>query len=150
MLNAVHRGNFAQLSDEEKCELVRSLGRISCAMAGSVSRLSVGVSRDALICHACDDEDHHVDSGSNLPSTDVEKLWKIFTHLLPRLSRTSSVRITTMTALGRTLTHASSCDQMQLASSVFGEFCLHSLRSSVRELRVVTGYDCFLHGWIRN
>ncbi|KAH1276803.1 hypothetical protein KXW65_000501 [Aspergillus fumigatus] len=45
-----------------------------------------------------------------------------------------------MDALRRLLVHAppESC-YLQLKSSVFGDFCLHSLRSSIRELRIVTG-----------
>lgn len=134
--------SFTGLSDDEKCELLSSVGRISCAVAGALSnRLSVGASKDMLLCHVCDHEDHRTDFGFSGQLHDFDHLWSAFSYMLPRLTRAPSVRITAMAALRRTLVHAPSSSQMQLASSDFGEFCLHSLRSSIRELRIVTGYE---------
>jgi serine/threonine-protein kinase ATR len=69
-----------------------------------------------------------------------EDLWKILNFVLPRLSRTPGPRIAAMVALRRILMHSPNLTHMHLSSSASGEFCLHSLRSSIRELRVATGY----------
>ena len=139
--------SFTGLSDGEKCELLSSVGRIPCAMAESLSTKSaVGVSNGVLLCHVCDHEDYTADAGLRGQLNGLESLWKAFSHILPKLARAPSVRITAMAALRRILVHAPGSSQMQLASSDFGEFCLHSLRSSVRELRIVTGYGfCIIY-----
>ncbi|KAM0088094.1 serine/threonine-protein kinase M1 [Aspergillus fumigatus] len=82
---------------------------------------------------------------------DVHELCEIFTFILPRLTRASSLRVTAMDALRRLLVHAppESC-YLQLKSSVFGDFCLHSLRSSIRELRIVTGNFVVILEWLRS
>lgn len=49
-----------------------------------------------------------------------------------------------MVALKRALVHSPSSHQMQLSSSTPGEFCIHSLRSSIRELRLATGYVVYI------
>lgn len=141
ILNLAQRQSFTGLSDDKKCELLSSVGRIPCAMAESLSsRSSAAVSKGVLVCDVCDHEDYRADSGSRGRLNGLDSLWKAFSYMLPRLTRAPSVRITAMAALRRILVHAPSPSQMQLASSDFGEFCLHSLRSSVRELRIVTGY----------
>lgn len=111
-------------------------------MAGSLSKRSpVDVSAEMLLCRVCDHEDYGKVSSSFPQLNSLDSLWKIFVHILPRLNRDPNDRITAMAALRRSLVHGPSSYQMQLASSEFGEFCLHSLRSSIRELRVATGYE---------
>lgn len=138
------RESFIGLSDDGKCEFLCSLGRISCAMAGTLSKRSSGGSKDMLLCHVCDSEGSSAGTDFNGQVNGLGSLWKTFALILPELTRVSSVRITAMASLRRTLMHAPSSGQMQLASSDFGEFCLQSLRSSIRELRIVTGYGLFL------
>ncbi|KAE8374326.1 protein kinase [Aspergillus bertholletiae] len=127
---------FARLDEQRKCDLLSTLGKIPCAMAGEVEQLSGIASNDALICHVCDSE-NGVRSSKECPN--IEELCKILAYIIPRLTRTTSLRIAAMVTLRRTLLHTSDSTYSQLASSVFGEFCLHSLRSSVRELRIITG-----------
>ncbi|KAF7586889.1 serine/threonine-protein kinase M1 [Aspergillus hancockii] len=130
---------FLSLNEQQKCEFLSTLSKVPCAMAGSLARLSGIASNGALLCHVCDYEyrGHNVGSDKDCPSIDA--LCKILAYIIPRLTRTSSLRIMAMTTLKRTLLHTSNSTHSQLTSSVFGEFCLHSLRSSIRELRVVTG-----------
>ncbi|KAL2005952.1 hypothetical protein VTN00DRAFT_10445 [Thermoascus crustaceus] len=60
--------------------------------------------------------------------------------ILPKLTRASAPRIASIVALRGILVHEPDCSQLRLTSSVFGERCLHSLWSSVRELRTVAGH----------
>lgn len=106
-------------------------------MAGEVEHLTGIAPNGALLCHVCDGE-NGVRSSRECPN--IEELCKILAYIIPRLPRTTSLRIAAIVTLRRTLLHTSNSTYSQLASSVFGEFCLHSLRSSVRELRIVTGY----------
>ncbi|OJJ33117.1 hypothetical protein ASPWEDRAFT_174541 [Aspergillus wentii DTO 134E9] len=132
--------SFAGLPEQEKYEVMVALGRIPCAMTKNWSKRPPGiVSKDLIVCQACDYEDHGDETKSNRQRADVDELWNIFQNILPHLTRSPSIRITAMIALKRALVHASKSSQVRLASSVFGEFCLHSLRSSNRELRIVTG-----------
>lgn len=96
--------------------------------------------RETLFCKECDleqqkkGETHESDKGA------FGELWAIFNFILPKLTRTPGPRIAAMVTLRRILMHSPNLDQMHLSSSTSGEFCLHSLRSSIRELRVATGY----------
>lgn len=117
-------------------------------MAGDLFEWPVGiVSKDVPLCQSCDDEDsNNVSVQCQNPS--FGELWDIFTYILTKLTRAPNLRITVMIALGRTLVHAPNSNQMQLISSDFREFFLHSLRSSMRELRIVTGYTPNRSVWI--
>jgi serine/threonine-protein kinase ATR len=112
-------------------------------MAGRLTGLTGIVSNGTLLCHVCDCEQREHDVDSNRECTGIDDLCKILAYIIPRLTRTPSLRITAMTTLKRTMLHAPNSTYSQLISSVFGEFCLQSLRSSIRELRVVTGYGLY-------
>ncbi|KAL4803894.1 hypothetical protein BDV18DRAFT_166188 [Aspergillus unguis] len=137
--------SFSALAEQEKNEFIDTLGRLPCAIAGSLRTAMQGASMAEQSCQACDDErqgstqSHEQISGS-------DDLCHILAFIIPKISRSSSVRVTTMTTLKRILMHTSSLRHLQLSSSVFGDFLLSSLRSSVRELRVVAGNSviCFV------
>lgn len=129
-----------ELDESKKCEVLDALGRIACAMSGGLFTWPANVvSKDTLFCRSCDSDDlNHGSMPCQHP--DFGELWGIFTYVLTKITRAPGPRITAMVALRRALVHAPSSNQMQLISSEFREFFLHSLRSSMRELRIVTGY----------
>jgi len=130
-----------ELAEQEKCEVLNLLGITACSMAGNRFTRPVGaITKDIPLCQACDSEDFKDNSVPQWRCPDFDELWHIFAYILPNITRAPGLRITAMIALRRALVHAPNSSQMQLVSSVFGEFCLHSLRSSMRELRVITGY----------
>lgn len=136
------RDSFSGMLEYSKCDFLANLGRISCAFAGSLRQRPYGgeSGTEMLFCYICDYEDSKDDISTGIPCPGYDTLRQILVSILPHLTRASSSRVAAMVALRRLLLHDSNSNQMQLASSVFGEFCLNSLRSSVRELRVVTGY----------
>ncbi|BDD54998.1 hypothetical protein MAP00_000557 [Monascus purpureus] len=141
-LGAAVSDSFAGLSEEDKCKILETLGRISCAIAGGLSRRPSGITTDAeMLCNVCDNEDYENNAPSNMQRSSYDSLREALTVILSQLTRASSPRVAAMVALRRLLMHDSTSNQMQLASSVFGEFCLNSLRSSIRELRLVTGHS---------
>lgn len=136
-----HRSSFESLAESHKSEILERLGKISCAATNNlVQKPSEIGTRETLFCHACDGD--NLQSGM-LPGKEMphfEELWSMFNFILPKLTRTPGPRIAAMVALKRILMHSPGSNQMHLSSSTAGEFCLHSLRSSNRELRVATGY----------
>lgn len=115
------------------------MGKIPCALTGNlVSKPSEVIVRDTFFCQTCDgDQQQHT---SEKDPDGFEILWEMMNSLLPKLTRAPGPRIAAMVSMRRILMHSSSLKQMHLSSSAPGEFCLHSLRSSIRELRVATGY----------
>lgn len=136
-----HRNKYEGASEPERAQFLQTLGKLSCAVAGTLVRKPSGlITRDAFFCQRCDSDQHEMDHPSEKEMTDYEDLWNILNFILPRLSRTPSPRIAAMVALRRILMHSPNLNHMHLSSSSSGEFCLHSIRSSIRELRVATGY----------
>lgn len=136
----IRSGNFTEIPEQLQCELLGLLGNISCAMAGGLSKKSHLGSKDVYICSVCDVDPPELDSRSNWRCSGTDELYKILAHIIPRLTRAPRLRISSMITLRRILAHSSGSLDLRLSSSFFGEFCLHSLRSSIRELRVATGY----------
>lgn len=123
-----------------KTEILDVLGKISCVAAGRLLKKSSElIVRDTLICQICDVEQLAHDYSVSGECPDFEDIWSLFNFILPKLTRTAGPRISAMVALRRILTHAPNSSQMHISASTAGEFCLHSLRSSVRELRIATG-----------
>ncbi|KAL4888524.1 UVSB PI-3 kinase [Aspergillus ambiguus] len=131
---------FTELPEHVKSEALQLMSKIPCALVRGSTTEDGAKTKDAVYCQRCDDEKHGHTLGSDLPSSAVDELCISLACIIPKLTRTHSLRINAMIALGRSLMHAPTSDHLHLASSVFGEFCLHSLRSSVRELRIVTGH----------
>ncbi|KAJ5791400.1 uncharacterized protein N7518_008411 [Penicillium psychrosexuale] len=136
------QASYEELSESKKTELLDILGKICCATAGQLLRKSSHViKRDTLLCQTCDMDQYQNDHAGNEEHSGFEEIWSLFNFILPRLTRTPGPRISAMIALRRILMHAPNSNQMHISNSDFGEFCLHSLRSSIRELRVATGHS---------
>lgn len=74
-------------------------------------------------------------------STKFDELRQTLWDLMPALARSSTLRIASMLTMRRLLNHEPEYGRLSIKSSAFGEVCLHSLKSSSRELRLVSGYD---------
>lgn len=134
------RNSYESLTDSQKPEILEVLGKIPCALTGNlISKPSEVIVRDTFFCQTCDDDQQQQFLSAKDPDG-FEALWEIMNFILPKLTRIPGPRIAAMVSLRRILMHSSSLNQMHLSSSAPGEFCLHSLRSSIRELRVATGY----------
>lgn len=103
------------------------------------SQPSEVMKKEMLLCQVCDMEQTQDDCMANEERNGFEEMWSLFDFILPKLTRTPGPRILAMIALRKLLIHAPNSNQMQISTSASGEFCLHSLRSSIRELRVATG-----------
>lgn len=136
-----NRKLYEGASEPQRTQFLQVLGKLPCAVVGTLVRKPSGlITTDILFCEGCDSDQHEL---GNIPEGEIagyEDLWTILNSVLPRLSRTPGPRIAAMVALRRILMHSPNLNHVHLSSSTPGEFCLHSLRSSIRELRVATGY----------
>lgn len=143
LIETYHRRSFDKLSELRKPEVLEVIGKLPCVVTGNmVQRPSEVIARDTFFCLVCDGEQsqHSMNVEGEPPA--IEKIWTMFNFILARLTRTPGPRVAAMIALRRILMHSSHSKQMHLSTSPSGEFCLHSLRSSIRELRIATGYVC--------
>ncbi|PWY66408.1 hypothetical protein BO70DRAFT_390661 [Aspergillus heteromorphus CBS 117.55] len=140
-LSTAVRKTYFGLEEQSKLEFLGVLDSIPCAIAGSLTGPMDVSSKDVFLCRLC----HYEDDGLNIEAdwrcTDTNELYQILVYIIPKLTRNATLRVAAIVALRKVLMHASSSSYMQLRSSVFGEFCLQSLRSSVRELRIITGHS---------
>ncbi|KAJ5622049.1 hypothetical protein N7528_005281 [Penicillium herquei] len=139
VLNAALEKSYDGLIEAQRSDLLDIMGKISCAITGSLEqRLSDVVGRDTTLCQTCDFEQGSQGTGHEKDTEKFQELWAMFNFILPKLTRTPGPRIAAMVALRRILMHSPCMEELHLSSSASGEFCLHSLRSSIRELRIAT------------
>ncbi|KAJ5708031.1 hypothetical protein N7488_007832 [Penicillium malachiteum] len=139
VLNAALEKSYDGLTEAQRSDLLDIMGKISCAITGSLEqRLSDVVGRDTTPCQTCDLEQGSQETGHEKDTEKFQELWAMFNFILPKLTRTPGPRIAAMVALRRILMHSPCMEELHLSSSASGEFCLHSLRSSIRELRIAT------------
>lgn len=135
-----YRRSYERLSNSQKTEVLDLLGKMCCATAEKlIKKPSEVVKRDVYVCQTCDTEQYQRARMANVEHPEFEDMWSLFNFILPRLTRAPGPRISAMVALRKLLIHAPNSNQMHVSASASGEFCLHSLRSSIRELRVATG-----------
>ncbi|BCR99011.1 protein kinase MEC1 [Aspergillus luchuensis] len=133
--------SYIGLSEQDKLRFLRVLCNIPCALSGNLVDMLNVDTEDNFNCRICDSKCRDIEPESNSSILKSDELCQILNHIISNLSRTANLRIAATVALRRTLMHTSDPAHMQLASSAFGEFCLNSLRSSVRELRLTTGHS---------
>ena len=95
---------------------------------------------EILQCRICDTGYMALDQDSPWQIPGFEALQKVLSDVLPILTRSTTPRMASLLCLRRILIHDPESDRLQI-TSVFGELCLHSLRSSLRELRLASGYN---------
>ncbi|KAI9731830.1 MAG: serine/threonine-protein kinase M1 [Claussenomyces sp. TS43310] len=142
-LSQVAASCFLSLSNSDRSNALELLGHISCAAAGSLS-----VTRDengAIVhtrCDVCDSPHLHNElladkNDANLASEAIRTLTNLIA--LPKFEQSARPRILAMLTLGKYARHFHDIDFLNLETSVLGQYCLKSLRSSVRELRIAAG-----------
>ncbi|KAJ5770783.1 uncharacterized protein N7511_002834 [Penicillium nucicola] len=140
-LLAVIQKSHNETSDPQKIVMLDILGKLACAVTRKFqNKPSDIIERNILFCQTCDIETGPHNDADTTECPDYGEIWTLFNSILPRLTRTPGPRISAMVALRRILMHAPNSNQMHLSTSASGEFCLHSLRSSIRELRIAAGH----------
>ncbi|KMU90526.1 UVSB [Coccidioides immitis H538.4] len=131
---------FPDLSANEKCETLLHLGHLACALSGSITieeRMDVPTS--IYRCEICDSSGWKTASAICKQRQRFDELRATLASLIPTLRRSAECRVAGMLALQNILIHDSKSEGSQLGGAPYGEFCLQSLCSSVRELRIAAG-----------
>lgn len=138
---------FVQLNNADRCRAMKQLGYIPCAGAGT---LTLSYDRDGKIC---DRNCSICDSGRLVSVTAISydealaaEAIATFTRLidLPDFEESRTPRIQAMLALRHFAMHFKESSFLDLETSMLGQWCLKSLRSSMRELRIAAGYEFVL------
>ncbi|KIV90128.1 hypothetical protein PV10_07469 [Exophiala mesophila] len=126
-LSQMAPAGFKRLSEEEQCRALDMLGLVSCSCAANLH-----ISR----CNLCDDDEITANRKLQDHSSMETELLDTLVAILQNISRQSKARVVAMTALRRLIMHSLSSTQVKLAQTATGDWCLQSLRSSSRDLRV--------------
>ena len=118
------------------------LGQMACIKAQTYNHYSSERSgqRNYDQCRYCDGERSL--EVTDIPKMDCRNLFITITNLLtlPAMQKTVRPRVTAMRSLKRILSHTDNNDHLNVKASTAGQWCLQSLKSSLRDLRIAAGY----------
>jgi serine/threonine-protein kinase ATR len=135
---------FAQLSNADRCRAMRQLGYIPCASAGT---LTLNYDRDGNVyetrCSICESEGPASTVAANYDDALAAEAIATFVKLidLPDFEESRKPRVQAMVTLRHFAMHFKDSEFLDLETSKLGQWCLKSLRSSMRELRIAAGYE---------
>ena len=141
------RDCYARLSVDEQCQVFHLVGLLACAGSGTLASNDTGRKRARTgTCSLCDGG-----SGVGLVKSvwdkkPGEEIFLTLSKLLEgnHLQTSPRPRIAAMTTLRRLIMHTENAAYLDLANSYLAQWCLQSLRSSLRELRISAGF-VFVH-----
>lgn len=143
MLLIVVRGYYSSLSETKQCSFYSIAGQLACAGARTLSSPSPSSNGQILPnrCTLCDTQPTAAGKRPGCNVADSEVLLTTMATLLqlPQVHKRKRTRVAAMLALKRILSHCGSVNHLDLATSVFGQWCLQALRSSMRDLRIAAG-----------
>lgn len=123
---------------------MRQFGDIPCASAGS---LTLSYDREGNVCdRKCSICEPGVPKSAVVANYDealAAEAIATFLKLidLPDFEESRKPRVQAMIALRHFVVHFRDSEFLDLETSKLGQWCLKSLRSSMRELRIAAGYD---------
>ncbi|KAK5028779.1 serine/threonine-protein kinase M1 [Exophiala sideris] len=126
-LSKTSSGHFQRLSEEKQCAALELLGKAACQLARGPGPAQ---------CRSCDDGISSTDITDEADQKSSEELLTTLLILIQIISRQSKARVVAMSVLRRILMHSSSSADLKLSQTSAGEWCLQSLKSSSRDLRV--------------
>ncbi|QSS66872.1 phosphatidyl inositol 3-kinase [Histoplasma capsulatum] len=129
-----------KLSEEDHCEVLTMIGRIACAGAGSlVIEQPSNVTGPQFRCLICDSVSPRLPNNRPQESSHFSEICKTMTEIIPVVQGSRKARIAAMFGIRNIVMHDPKNENVALHSSPLGEWCLQSLRSSLRELRMAAG-----------
>ena len=123
------------LSLEDISAAFSIIGKIPCLYGGTATLVP-------KVCPACDGNMRELSALSYMDEMRCEELMIIVVKLLdlPQVPSSDRPRITAMTAIRHLCMHTQTAKHLDLSVSPLGQWCLHALGSSLRELRLAAGY----------
>ncbi|KAL2883978.1 serine/threonine-protein kinase M1 [Colletotrichum sp. CLE4] len=142
-LEHVFLNQYNNLSEDNQCRAIDLVSRICCAVDTTATvdgDVRIG-KRKSVGCAFCDQKPG---GSERLNATTVEEkreAQSIFTKLihLPNFKESKRPRIVAMISARRIINHADVTELIDLETSPLGQWCLQSLHSSIRELRIASG-----------
>ncbi|KAH7045160.1 hypothetical protein B0J12DRAFT_669729 [Macrophomina phaseolina] len=142
------KDNFPALSENDQCKALTALMRLPCAAVGTLQAdvLSDGeiISMNCTICDGGhDDETQSNHLFWNRQGTDDS--WKIAVEVMEKIidslevHRPKRPRVLAVASIRSLLIHINDGDSLSLQKSALPLWCLKSLKSSLRELRIAAG-----------
>lgn len=136
---------FPGLSEDDQFSVFSIIGQLSCASAQTLSCSAVSHNGQLSnhVCSICDAQIGCIrpvnsslagDPGIDELFTAIETLFRLI-----QKPKWRGPRIAVMLALRRLLSHSTSFVHLDLSKSVLGQWCLQSMRSSLRDLRIASG-----------
>ena len=126
---------FQKLSDPDQCTFLELLGQVACAES-LLDEPSPDISPAGGICDTCDVDSRDELVSRTMPGETANELVRVLIALVPFIQKSVRARVIGLLTLRRLLMHSGSVDYLELAHSPLGEWCLHALRSSSREVRI--------------
>jgi serine/threonine-protein kinase ATR len=133
--------DISELPGDKQCIVIDLLSRLCCAAEGTLLYKRRGSKNKTLSCDFCG---LGVQTGQK-PVAGGIAIKKTVQELIADLIQTQAFlesrkpRIITMVILRRLVLHTNDTDFLDLERSIPGQWCLQSLQSSVRELRIAAG-----------
>ncbi|EXJ80858.1 hypothetical protein A1O3_07144 [Capronia epimyces CBS 606.96] len=119
--------NFRRLPEDEQCAALELLGTTACQLA---------MQSPEGHCQICDPEVESATTSNISAAATKDELLKTLVVLVQNISRQSRARIAAMVALRRILMHTDLASDLKLGQTPAGDWCLQSLKSSSRDLRI--------------
>jgi len=141
------RDCYAKLSEEDQCHAFNLIGLLACAGAGTLgNKHNPSVRAKTGICSFCDAGSEVWLDKSIWDGKPSEEIFLTTLKLLEgnHVQISARPRVAAMIALRRLIRHTENVSYLDLGSSYLGQWCLQSLRSSQRELRISAGFVCYL------
>lgn len=139
----VSSSGYLALTHAQRCRVFKLLGEIPCAGAGTLIAAGDDTSKSIKAkCGVCDNPG----ANSREPGPyDYNCFHEAIATLkaligLPEFESSRKPRVVAMISLRSFATHFSDNSFLDLEVSSLGQWCMKSLSSSVRELRIVAGY----------
>ncbi|KAI1642826.1 uncharacterized protein F4817DRAFT_277367 [Daldinia loculata] len=141
-LKPILETQFQELSESELCRIIDLLGYVCCAADDTLLiHEKKGDKFLRLDCCHCQAPQSSCEKSFYLDLTTKQAVQGIFASLvqLPSFLESQKPRVTAMTAMRRIAKHCTDLDFLDIEISVTAQWCLKSLQSSVRELRIAAG-----------
>lgn len=119
--------SFRRMTQEKQCAVIELMGFTACKLSSTSQETT---------CRVCDADETHSITVDTPFAGESEELLKTLLLLIPSITRQSKARVIAMAALRRIITHSDSPDNLKLGQTPAGEWCLQSLKSSSRDLRL--------------
>ncbi|KAI1460108.1 phosphatidyl inositol 3-kinase [Annulohypoxylon moriforme] len=141
-LKAKLKDRLQQLPESELCRIISLFGYVCCAADGTLliydKKVENPIRLDCQHCQASRVSNHVALCLDPVAKEIVQELFASLVQL-PGFIEARKLRVTAMTAIRRIAKHCIDPEFLDMEVSVTAQWCLKSLQSSVRELRIASG-----------